>query len=619
METVLLIAAVLIYVGYVAVRISRHLRVPVVTTFLLLGVVAGPGGFDLIGSSVLNSLRIVEPVALGMITFAAGEQLFFRDVRALSRRSYLVVALETVLPVLLVGVGAWLFTGELAIALPIAAIAGTTGLATVISTLKESGAKGNYAKLLGFSIASDNFFAILAFTLVLPLAVGLETGGAIGHLYASRLTGMAAAVALGCAAGTLVAFLVKRVRSSHELLMLVLAHVLLVVGLTEYLGFSILLAGLAMGTTAANLTREERDRDRVFAAMLSLEYPVIAIFFLWAGAGLHIRAMGSIGVLFGVYVVARLVGKLAGPLLTAWFVRSHKEDSRRFLALGMSLIPQAGAAVGLGILARDMLPVSGETILAAVLASVVVFELIGPVWVQWAAKFVGEAKVALNDEPLTLTEAISALQNRRARLVFVVGPKADPSMLAMPRQLTARLGADLLVVPVSDALVVRPSAWSEAMATAEAAGSECTAELKTTDGCREFLLDNVSVENGATDKLVSALAEHSPAMVLLAHKGLPGALYDAAGDLSRRLGCPALKASPPPRPGRKRFWERGRLAGLLGTSRSPAVRDRGAPDGGGLQAGQEGSSQDGSESDSQRESKGDSAEGSSQGRGADGK
>ena len=112
----------------------------------------------------------------------------------------------------------------------------------------------------------------------------METGGAIGHLYADRLVGMAASVGIGCLAGALVAFLVKRVRSSHELLMLVLAHVLLLVGVTEYLDFSILLAGLAMGTTAANLTREERHRERAFAALMSLEYPVIAVFFSKPGA-----------------------------------------------------------------------------------------------------------------------------------------------------------------------------------------------------------------------------------------------------------------------------------------------------------------------------------------------
>jgi hypothetical protein len=86
--------------------------------------------------SVIGSLRIIEPIALGMITFAAGEQLHFADIRVLSLRHAVTVALETVLPFILVGTGAWLLTGRLEIALPVGAIAGTTGLATVMSTLK---------------------------------------------------------------------------------------------------------------------------------------------------------------------------------------------------------------------------------------------------------------------------------------------------------------------------------------------------------------------------------------------------------------------------------------------------------------------------------------------------
>ncbi len=225
-------------------------------------------------------------------------------------------------------------TGRLEVALPVGAIAGTTGLATVMSTLKETGATGTYPKMLGFAIANDNFFAILAFSLILPLVVGMETSGAIGSLYVERLTGMVASVAIGFVAGFVVSRLVRTIRSSHELSMFVLAHVLLVVGITYYLDFSVLLAGLTMGVTAVNLTADIRDRDRAFGALRTLEFPVIAMFFLWAGASLHIRALATIGLLFAVYVVARTVGKVAGPLATAWRLRRNQTESRRFRRVG---------------------------------------------------------------------------------------------------------------------------------------------------------------------------------------------------------------------------------------------------------------------------------------------
>lgn len=532
----------LIYLGYVAIRLSRRLRLPVVTSFLLLGILAGPDGLNLVSSSVLGSLRIIEPIALGMITFAAGEQLRFAEIRSLSGRHYLAVGLETALPVVLVGTGAWLLTGRLEVALPVGAIAGTTGLATVMSTLKESGAKGSFARLLGFAIASDNFFAILAFSLLLPLVIGMETGGAIGALYAERLMGMVASVAIGFVVGFVVSRLIEHVRSSHELSMFVLAHVLLVVGITEYFGFSVLLAGLTMGATAVNLTREVRDRDRAFAAMGTLEFPVVAIFFLWAGASLHIRALASIGLLFAVYVVARAAGKLAGPLATGWTLRRQESQSRRFVGLGVSLLPQAGAAVGLGILARDTLPVSGQTILATVLAAVVVFELVGPMGVHWAVKFVGEAQDTPDGHPLTLDEAIKELQTRKARILAVIDSEANSSVLEMPRLLATRLTADLIIVPVhaaaapiSDWRLPNDSAgWEPEHALDPQEGSPAS-------GATEMVLAPISVGERTFDRFVSVLTERSPDLLLVSPEGQGARILPAAVDISRRLGCPVLE------------------------------------------------------------------------------
>lgn len=532
--------------GYLAIRLSHRLRLPVVTSFLLLGIFAGPEGLGIVNESVIGSLRIVEPIALGMITFAAGEQLYLRELGGLSRRHFLAVGLETILPVLLVGTGAFLVTGRLAIALPIGAIAGTTGLATVMSTLKETGARGGFTKLLGFATASDNFFAIVAFTLVLPLAVGIETGSGAGALLMQRIVGLAASVGIGFVAGFVLSRLIKQVRSTHELSMLVLAHVLLVVGITWYFKYSVLLAGLAMGATAVNLTREIRDRDRAFNALGTLEFPVIAIFFLWAGASLHIRALFSIGGLFGVYLVARSVGKLIGPLSVALGFREDKAHRRRFIGLGVSLLPQAGAAVGLGILARDSLPVSGQTILAAVLASVVVFELIGPLGVHWAARYVGEANHARRDQPLTLPEAIDALHNRRARIVTLVDSEAGTPDLTTPGLLVGRLDANLIVVPVSRKTYKSPlgSVVHAPPSTAFDNPGESAEHPSVTWGPEIALSDEF--DPGDIDQTAQLLQGYSPDLVIMSRADRCGRLLASSEDLSLQLGCPVLEIPLPP-------------------------------------------------------------------------
>jgi Kef-type K+ transport system membrane component KefB len=431
-------------------------------------------------------------------------------------------------------------TGRLEIALPIGAIAGTTGLATVMSTLRESGAKGDFARLLGFATASDNFFAILAFSLVLPLAAAMETGRATGAMYAEGLLQMAASVAIGFVLGLLVSKLVKRVRTSNELSMVVLAHVLLMVGVTYYFGFSVLLAGLTMGATAVNLTRDVRDRERAFAALHGVEFPVVAMFFLWAGTSLHIRALAGIGLLFGTYIVARALGKLAGPLMVAWGLRRQRSESRAFVGLGVSLLPQAGAAVGLAVLASDSLPVSGQPILAAVLGAVVVFELIGPVGVQWAARYVGEARETPDGHPLTLDEAIERLEDRKARVVVLSGESITPSMLDLPTNLVHKLQADLLPILVKDGS--NGKGGVSAIAFIPRVDDVFLPESDTPTGPESsvpFLLTS-----NTADAFLETIKEYRPHVLFISLPEKVRSLLGPAEALTQRVGCPVLDIAP---------------------------------------------------------------------------
>src|SRR5665811_294222 len=99
----LLILSILLWLGYLGLRLSGRLRIPVVTSFMLLGVVLGPSGLGVLSVSILDALRLIEPIALGLITFSAGEQLYIRDVRNLSRQSFTGIIMETVMPIALVG------------------------------------------------------------------------------------------------------------------------------------------------------------------------------------------------------------------------------------------------------------------------------------------------------------------------------------------------------------------------------------------------------------------------------------------------------------------------------------------------------------------------------------
>lgn len=458
-EVLLLVTSVLLWLGYLGLRISGRFRIPLVTSFLLLGVAAGPSGFDLISPSVLEALRVIEPVALGLITFSAGEQLVLRDVAGLARRTMLGVGLETLLPVLLVTLAIVAATGRLELALPLGAIAGTTGIATVMATLKERGARGSYTRLLSVAIATDNVFAILAFSVILPFAMALEHAGGIGSLYLRSLAGIALSVAVGGSAGVLLARYIGRIRSSSELSMFVLAHLLLVVAVVDVAGGSVLLAGLAMGIVAVNLSGGAREREWLFSSLAPLEDPLIAVFFLWAGAGLHVAALADVGLLAALYLVARTAGKWLGPHLAALGTPRGDRDTWELRALGLGLLPQAGAAIGLGILARDALPVAGDEILTVVLAAVVIFELTGPLAVTRAVTAAGEATETPEGRPMTLTEAVRQLEERKGVLMAVTDPTTSLWQLANTLNLARRLQADVVLMPTEEPPTTK---WSAA-------------------------------------------------------------------------------------------------------------------------------------------------------------
>src|SRR5680860_77114 len=441
----LLILSILLWLGYLGLRLSGRLRIPVVTSFMLLGVVLGPSGLGVLSVSILDALRLIEPIALGLITFSAGEQLYIRDVRNLPRQRFTGIIMEPVIPIALVGALIFFLAGRLEIAPPLGVIAGTTGIATVVTTLRERNAEGSLTRLTSVAIAADNVFAILVFALTLPIAIALDGGGAMSSLLLGSLVGIAASGAIGAAVGVVLGHFIAQIRSSSELSMFVLAHLLLMVAVTNRLGYSVLLAGLVMGIVAVNVSGEPRERERLFTSLGPLEIPLISVFFLWAGAGLHLEALRAVGVLTLAYIAARSLGKWLGPWLAS-LIPGDALDSRNLRMLGVALLPQAGAAIGLGIRARDLMPTAGEEVLTIVLAAVVVFELTGPLAIERALKAVGESEEKTTDQPMTLNEAVRELESRKGSLMVVTDQTTTLWQVASTIRLAHSLRTDLLIL-----------------------------------------------------------------------------------------------------------------------------------------------------------------------------
>jgi Kef-type K+ transport system membrane component KefB len=156
-------------------------------------------------------------------------------------------------------------------------------------------------------------------------------------------------------------------------------------GLAIWLEVSFLLASVTLGTTVANLARHH---TRPFHAIEGIEWPFMILFFVLAGASLAVEALSHAGAWLAGYVVLRIVGRIAGSWLGG-ALRPAEPAVQRWM--GIALLPQAGVALGMALVAAQRFPEVGEAILPVVVAATVLFELLGPVSTRYALERASEA------------------------------------------------------------------------------------------------------------------------------------------------------------------------------------------------------------------------------------
>lgn len=144
------------------------------------------------------------------------------------------------------------------------------------------------------------------------------------------------------------------------------------------LGVSFLLAVLSMGVTVANLAKHHAQP---FHAIENIERPFLILFFVLAGAGLHLESLWEIGLIGLVYILCRVIGKLAGCYLGGDAINAPTNIKNW---MGFALSPQAGVAMGMALIAADRVPDYGSLILSVVVGTTVIFELIGPMVIRYA-------------------------------------------------------------------------------------------------------------------------------------------------------------------------------------------------------------------------------------------
>ena len=374
--------SIILMSGFLMTRLTKKLRLPNVTAYIVAGILIGPYCLNLVPRSIISGTGFLSDIALAFIAFSTGQ--FFRlDVlKKNGAKVFIITLAEAFLASILVFILTFYFLHlKLPFAIVLSALAATTAPASTMMTIRQTGAKGDFVETLLQVVALDNIVGLISYSVAISIALHSSTGETFSLLKILQpvLTN-AFVLFLGGVFGVGLSILVKP-RSNDNRLIVSLALLFAFCGICTIFEISPLLGCMSMGTVYINMT----DDDKLFKQLNYFSPPFLLMFFVRSGMSFDLKALvhtsGSIGssplILIGVlYFIIRIIGKYAGAFFGSLLVKKQKE-TRNYL--GLALIPQAGVAIGLASLgARSLGGETGNALETIILASSVLYELIGP-------------------------------------------------------------------------------------------------------------------------------------------------------------------------------------------------------------------------------------------------
>ncbi len=368
---------ILFLLGLVADSLGRRVHIPRVTLLMLLGIAVGGSGLDLVPAEIEASFDFLVIAALSMVAFVLGGHLSRANLRLHGREIIWISITVVAVTAIAVSLGLMVIGVPAHLALLLGAIATATAPAATHDVVNQTGAKGAFAERLMGVVAVDDGWGLIVFGVILVLAKALigEAASDVTLLIAWEIGG---SLLVGLVVGIPAALLTGRLRPGQPMQIEALGVVFICAGFAICLDVSYLLAGMVAGTVVANFARHH---DRPFHEIENIQLPFLILFFVLAGASLDVGALNGLGAIGIVYISLRLVGRLLGSWLGGrWAGLSAREG----LLTGLALTPQAGVAVGMGLVAADQFPESREAILGLVVATTIVFEIFGPALTRYA-------------------------------------------------------------------------------------------------------------------------------------------------------------------------------------------------------------------------------------------
>ena len=399
--------------GLLMTRVFKklHLNFPDVTAFLIAGLAIGPyglgslhiGGLGFSSLEAVNELSVISSVALGFIAFAIGNEFRLSQLKETGRQAAVIGVLQALVAMVLVDaalLGLHLLMPDVLsapAAITLGAIATATAPAATLMVVRQYKAKGKLTDLLLPIVALDDAVGLVAFAVSFGVATALHSGSVnLLSILVEPLLEIVGSLLLGSLMGLILTLLEKLFFSNSNRLSLTIAFVVMTIALSgmEFqlgpvkLGFSNLLVCMMLGTVFCNLCPRSPD---IMERSDRWTVPLYALFFVLSGAELDLSVFSSLAVVgIGVvYILTRSAGKYLGARGSAAMVNCD-HNIRKYL--GITLLPQAGVALGMSASSMSLGAGDGRLIRNIVLFSVLVYELVGPSLTRWALMKSGDIR-----------------------------------------------------------------------------------------------------------------------------------------------------------------------------------------------------------------------------------
>ena len=410
----LLSLSIAMFAGLMLSRVAKIVKLPAVTAYLVAGILVGPyvlGAFGVPGLGFtdmddIHHYKILSEVALGFIAFSIGNEFRLSQLKKIGKQATVIGIVQAVAATILVDAALiglhFIIPDKLPLesAIVLGAVASATAPAATLMVVKQYKAKGPLTNILLPIVALDDAVGLVLFAVSFGIAKALMSGHVdLISVVLEPILEVVLSLVLGAVMGFLFNYFEQFFHSRSKRMAMSVTFLFLTVALSMvqfhigpvHVSFSSLLVCMMLGTVFCNVcdfSEELMDRIDRWSA------PLLILFFVISGAELELSIFGDLTIVFIglVYIVMRSCGKYFGARFSA---ESVKCDPNIVKYLGITLLPQAGVALGMALKAKELDTTGtavGTVVANITLFSVLIYELVGPYLTKISLLKAGEIK-----------------------------------------------------------------------------------------------------------------------------------------------------------------------------------------------------------------------------------